>query len=708
MSDATLKAYVELGIIDKMMAPLRAIVRQFDGITKAGKAASKAFELSANLKQSADGLKAFADDVSSLIKKPLDTFTDFEAEMSKVRANTFNGVLTAQTRKEFADLSAAARQLGADTQFSGMEAAQGMTILATQGFAAKQQIEAMPGILDVAAASTESIATSADIATASMVQFGLKATDMGRIGDVLVKTANSSATGLVDIGEALKYVGSKAGEAGVSLETTTAMIGALGNAGVKGSMAGTALRAMLSGLQAPTKQGKSALALLGISTKDKAGNLKEIDVLLAEIERSMDKKFGVGKQGNKRAALLKAIVGEEAASSASILARAAGAGELQKLIAANRGAAGTAAAVAKDMSNNTAGAKKELDSALEELQLTIGEVLIPMLGDLVKGTREVVVEWTAWAKENPEVVKTVGLLVAGLAGFGLVAAPLLKGAAAIATVGEAIKKTALLAAAHPVLAIITAIALAALLIYENWADIGPFFERHWGKILAAVAVFMPALLPIIGAAKLVMDNWEPIKAFFVGLWDVVTTGFTTAMNWILEKINWVGTQIEAFKVSIMSDEELIAYQKAQAEAARATSALNTDNLDRYASSTSAGGVGDFGSGLEARSAADNAAAAVATMKSWWSSNMGPTDNTIKPNEDLAAAWAALQNENLQPAGPPMTVGSKDKAAGPQWDPVTGKAMGELKITVVDGSVAKTETRTDKGSWWTPKVATGRQ
>lgn len=702
MSDATLKAYVELAIIDKMMAPLRAIIRQFDGITKAGKAASKAFELSANLKQSADGLKAFADDLTSLVKKPLDTFTDFEKEMSKVRANTFNGVLTQETRKEFADLSAAARQLGADTQFSGMEAAQGMTILATQGFAAKQQMEAMPGILDIAAASVESIATSADIATASMVQFGLKATDMGRIGDVLVKSGKASNIGLTDIGEALKYVGSKAGEAGVSLEKTTAMIGALGNAGVKGSMAGTALRAMLSGLQAPTKQGKSALALLGINTKDKAGNLKEIDVLLAEIERSMDKKFGVGKQGNKRAALLKAIVGEEAASSASILARAAGAGELQKLIEANMSAAGTAAAVAKDMSNNTAGAKKELDSAIEELHLTIGEVLIPTLGDLVKGTREVVVEWTAWAKENPEVVKTVGLVIGALAGIGLVAAPILRGAAAVNTLISVVRVATAVMIANPILAIITAIALAAYLIYENWEGVSGFFQRHWKAIMIAVGVFMPVLLPIIGAAKLIYDNWEPLRAFFINLWNDVTAAFASAMDWILEKIGWVGQQIEAFSIAVMSPAEAAAYEAeklAEHQAAARASLGEDDSIDP--NSQMRRGSSRF---EDTRAAGVMAADATKEINRLFSS---------LPAEQPSAAqesWSAYMNESLQPApaGPPMKVGTKDKVAGPEWDPVTGKAMGELKITVVDGAVAKTETRTDKGSWWTPKVATGRQ
>jgi TP901 family phage tail tape measure protein len=707
MTDTTMKAAVELSLIDRLLAPLRAIIRQFDNVTRAAKAASAAFALSANLKQSADAVKGFADDLAGIVKKPIDTFISFEEEMSKVRANTFNGVLTAETRKEFEQLSATARQLGADTQFSGMQAAQGMTILATQGFAAKQQIAAMPGILNVAAASAESIASAADIGTAAMTQFGLKAGDMDRIGDVLIKTANSSATGLIDIGEALKYVGSSAGAAGVSLEETTAMVGALGNAGVKGSMAGTALRAMLSGLQAPTKIGKSALQLLGVNPKDKSGNLKPLEDLLAEMDRAMDKRFGVGKGGVKRAALLKAIFGEEAAASAGILTRAAGSGELEKLIESNRSAAGTAAAVAKDMSNNTAGAKKELDSAIEEMNLTVAEVLIPTLADLVKGTRELVVEWTAWAKENPELVKTIGLVVGGLAGIGMVAAPVLRGAAAVLAVGDAVKKTAIYMRTHPILAIISAIAFAAYLIYDNWEPISAFFQKHWKAIMIAVGVFMPVLLPIIGAAKLIYDNWEPIRAFFINLWNDITEAFTSAINWIMDKIGWVGEQVEAFSISVMSPTEAVAYaaqKAANAKEAGKAAGLFADDLVGDPNSGTRSGVSRF---EDTRAAGEMASNAVRDMRQAWTS-LAPveSDTARQQREAVEAAWSNLQNETLQPAGPAMKIGTKDQPIA--WDPATGKATGELKITVVDGAVAKTETRTDKGSWWTPKVATGRQ
>ncbi len=554
-------ASLELGFIDRLTAPLRAMTKNFGSLETAGKRAAAAFDLSSKMKQSADNLKGFSSEVAGVVEKPIRTFMDFEKQMSKVRAATFNGDQSAEAKQGFADLSAAARKLGAETQFSGMEAAQGMEILATQGFAAAQQVAAMPGILNIAAASTESIATSAEIATASMNQFGMKAEDMGRIGDVLIKTANATSTGLVDIGEALKYSGTEAAKAGISIEKTTAMIGVLGNAGVKGSMAGTAIRAMLSGFQAPSRQGKSALHFLGINTKDKRGNLKPIEDLLAEMNTAMDKKFGVGKQGNKRAALLKAIFGEEAKSAAGILMAQAGSGDLQKIIAANMAAAGTAAQVAADVSNNAAGAAGELDSALEELYLTVGERLIPKVTELLKWGDETVTMVTDWAKANPELVRTVAMIAGSLAAVGFIVSPVIKGIAALttiwggltyawglaATAGELLvgvfKMLRLAVLSNPIVAVIAGIAVAAVLIYKNWDTLVAWWGRLWdslpGPVQAAIRLTTVPIRMLIRAGQWIYENWGGIGEWFRGLWDSLPAPVTAAIGIITSPLTWL-------------------------------------------------------------------------------------------------------------------------------------------------------------------------
>ena len=316
-ADGRFVAGIELGLEDRLSGPLAKLAAKFepwrkrvtsvwDPLTKASKTAEKAFAKAANMKQAADGIKGFSSDVSGLIEKPIKTFMGFEKQMSSVKSALFADEDTAESRKAMEEVAKTARKLGAETQFSATQAAEGMDILA-KNFKdgpqkAQEVMAAMPGILDVAAAGTVSIAEASDVASAAMNQFGLQAKDMNRIGDVLVKTANSSATGISDIGEALKNSGVAAAGAGISLEKTTALIGALGNAGVKGGEAGTALRAMILKLQAPTAKGKSALKFLGIDPKDKAGNLKPIEDILAEIDKKADAKFGADKNGNRRGA----------------------------------------------------------------------------------------------------------------------------------------------------------------------------------------------------------------------------------------------------------------------------------------------------------------------------------------------------------------------------------------------------------------------
>lgn len=669
MADKKFNAGIEISIIDRSSVSLRAIKGGMEGIERAGSKASKAFELAANLKHAADGVKSFTVGITSAIKGPIDKFTDFEEIMSSVRANTFNGEVTAKTQAEFKALSETARKLGADTKYSGKEAAEGMVLLATSGFTAQQQMDAMPGVLNLAASANESIADAAGISAKAMAQFGLEATDMGRIGDVIAKTAQSSQTGLLDLGEALAYAGSSARDAGVDIEQTTALLGVLGDVGVKGSAAGTTLRSIFSSLQAPSKKGKSALAFLGINTKDKAGNMRPIEQLLAEMDKAMDKKFGKGKNGARRSALLKGLFDEANAANAGLLIAGAGSGKVTSKISDNRAAAGTAAKVAADMSNNTAGAAKELDSALEELQLTIGEVLIPTVVDLLKWSKEITVGVTAWAKENPELVQGLSAMAGGIAivGGGLWAMTTAVSAGATAMgfyrgVMEGTNTTGKILTA-------TNKAITAGVKLMNIA----FASTPITLIIAGIAA----------GALLIYEYWEPISGFFTGLWDSVTAGFKSAMDWILTQINWVGEKIEMFKVSILTPEQAAVYaaEKAATVEASARAATNdqygglfSDDLDRQdpnSITSKKAGNGDF----YAKSAEQNAGIATSEIKSAMAGWKDDSD-FAELQDKLGKFYEDSANgKPLMPA---------DAAAGRIFN-------GNLMITVnADGSVTKTE------------------
>lgn len=631
-------------LVDQVTAPVRRLVKGFTDIERTAKQASKAFALSANLKHSADNLKAFSQGVVGLVEAPVKKFMDFEEQMSSVKAATFDltkSMDPAQTKamaESVGELSAKARELGASTKFSATEVAGGMDILA-KNFAgedlqkAKDIAAAMPGILSVAAATRESIAATSDITTAAMNQFGLQAADMGTIGDMFVKTANTSATGLLDLGEAMKYSGVSAKNANVDMATTLAMLGALGNAGKKGSVAGTGLASVLGNMQSGMKKQRGALAALGINVADRAGNMRPIVDLLAEIDRAADKKFGgKGKGGVKRDRWLQGLVGMGSdKESLAILTKQAGSGELQKLVEANRGAGGTAKKVAEEMGNNAAGAAKNLQSAYEELQLTIGEQLIPKVTELIKWVQTITSEVTSWAKAHPDLVRNLGLVVGILGGFGLVMAPVLQGVAAMVTLlgslGKVVGVVFKLIKAHPFIALAT-------------------------------------------AAMLIIEYWEPIKSFFSTLWDGITAAFKVALDWIIGKIEWVMQRVAEAKEAIMNPVGTTTAVIRHIEAIKAQGLLLGFGMLPAIWDTP----------REPDQAAANDPAQVAQLQDW-AANL------------TRGAAARIGELGQAAAGPPAANGPPAAGEGPS--PFTG----ELKITVNnEGKVTKQElqTRGDPG------------
>lgn len=199
--------------------------------------------------------------VGMTLAAPLKTAMDFEAQMSRV------GAVSNSTKEQQVQLTAKAREMGRDTKFSALEAGQGMEYLAMAGFNANQQMAAIGGVLDVAAAAGTELGRTSDIVSNALTGFGLQADQAGRVGDVLTKTFTGSNTTLESLGETLKYVAPVASSAGASIELVAAMTGVLGDAGIQGSMAGTTLRNTFLRLIAPAKDAQKHMKQLGISAE---------------------------------------------------------------------------------------------------------------------------------------------------------------------------------------------------------------------------------------------------------------------------------------------------------------------------------------------------------------------------------------------------------------------------------------------------------
>lgn len=390
--------------------------QQLAAITSAQMRYSKAKETGEKLRGAGIGMTLGATAVGygagAFLSKPI----GFDTDMSRVAALTRMD----KTDPRFTELREQAKFLGASTAFSNSDAAQGEAFLAMAGFTPESIKAALPGVLNTALAGGAlsgdiSLGETADIAASVLNQFQLKASDMDRVGDVLVGTFTRSATSLRDLGETMKYTGPVAAGLGVNLERTAAMIAVLANNGKRGSDAGTAIAASLTGLTAPSTAAEKALKQLGVSVASNTGKMRPIEDVLSDLFKSL-KKFGAVDQ----ISFLKDIAGQEALVGLQALVRAAGTGDLQKFITTYNQVTGESAAVAKKMSDNLGGDLSNLSSAWEGLQTEMSDTINGPLRDLVQWLDDTITSVAGLVKANPELAQT--LLLVGGGALALVAA----------------------------------------------------------------------------------------------------------------------------------------------------------------------------------------------------------------------------------------------------------------------------------------------
>lgn len=314
-----------------------------------------------------------------------------------------------KTSAEFAKLKAMAEDLGASTSFSASEVAQGMQFLAMAGFDAQKMLAAMPGMLDLAKAGATDLATTTDIASNILSGFGLQASEMGRLGDVMVATFTRSNVDLSMLGSTMKYTAPIARQFGASIEDVSAMTGLLGNVGIQGEMAGTSLRALFTRMASPPMEAQKALNRLGIETRDAAGNMRPMTEILAEVAKKTEK-MGSGR----RIGMFTDIAGMNAGSAMAELVGQGGSGAITKFVDILKEANGEAGRLAAEMGDNEAGDIKSFGSAVEGMNIALTQTNSAPLRELIQSATEVVRGITAWVKENPKLAGTLVKVAAGL------------------------------------------------------------------------------------------------------------------------------------------------------------------------------------------------------------------------------------------------------------------------------------------------------
>ena len=290
---------------------------------------------------------------------PVMQAAEFEHAAARLNAVAFSGGgrNAEEDAKAFKALQAQARQLGRDTQFTAVQAAQSQENLARAGFNANEIISAMPGLLDMAAAEGMDLANAADIMASSLRGFGLEASDAARVSNILAQTSAASNSSITGLGDSMKYVAPVAKGLGVSVEETSAMLGIMANAGIKGSQGGTALRAAFLRLSKEPKAVANALAELGIKSRDAKGNMRELPELMQALSARMKNMGSADKMK-----YLSNIFGSEAASGMLAVMEASVDGSLQQLTRLNRESSGQLQA----MSKHTGISIEELRAGMEK------------------------------------------------------------------------------------------------------------------------------------------------------------------------------------------------------------------------------------------------------------------------------------------------------------------------------------------------------
>ena len=322
----------------------------------------------------------------------LRTAVNFEASMAKVKA------ISGATAQEFNSLTASAKELGRTTVFTASEVGGLQLEFAKLGFTATQINQVTEATLNLAQATGSDLAQAAEVAGATLGGFGLAASETGRVADVMAASFSSSALDINHFQESMKLVAPNAKAAGVSLEETTAMLAVLSKAGIKGSIAGTALRRILQEMQ-----GTSGTLTERFAELNKAG---------LDVQGSMDE---VGRR-----------------AGISLLVLAEGSGEVQELTGAYINSAGAAKAMADVMNNTTAGAMKRMTSALEGAAFVIGDALAPALNSVASFITGLASSFSDLSKNTQKNILIVAGLVAALGPLLIILPTLISGLSIIA------------------------------------------------------------------------------------------------------------------------------------------------------------------------------------------------------------------------------------------------------------------------------------
>ena len=467
--------------------------------------AAKAEKVGGTLTSVGQKLLPLSTGIAGLGVAAVKTTADFDSEMSKVSA------ISGATGTDLDKLRGKAREMGAKTKFSASEAAQGMQYMAMAGWKTQDMMDGLEGIMNLAAASGEDLASTSDIVTDALTAFGLSAKDSSHFSDILAAASSNANTNVSMMGETFKYAAPVLGSLGYTAEDAALAIGLMANAGIKSSQAGTSLRGAITNLAKPTDTVAAAMDKYGISLTDSSGKMLSLRELMEQLRQKLG---GLSKAEQAQAAA--ALFGKEAMSGMLAIINGSDK-DFEKLAGAIDNCDGSSEKMANTMNDNLQGQITILMSQLQELAISFGEILMPKIRDIVTHIQNFVDKLNAMDEGQKETILRIGMFVAALA-------PMLMG------LGKVITFSANVSRALGTLS-------AGLVKAGGFSGV---FTKALGLITSPAAIVVGVIAAITAVIIHLWNTNEDFRNTITAIWQKIKDAFTTFAAGISERLSALG------------------------------------------------------------------------------------------------------------------------------------------------------------------------
>jgi TP901 family phage tail tape measure protein len=467
--------------------------------------AAKAEKVGGTLTSVGQKLLPLSTSIAGLGVAAVKTTADFDSEMSKVSA------ISGATGTDLDKLRGKAREMGAKTKFSASEAAQGMQYMAMAGWKTQDMMDGLEGIMNLAAASGEDLASTSDIVTDALTAFGLSAKDSSHFSDILAAASSNANTNVSMMGETFKYAAPVLGSLGYTAEDAALAIGLMANAGIKSSQAGTSLRGAITNLAKPTDTVAAAMDKYGISLTDSSGKMLSLRELMEQLRQKLG---GLSEAEQAQAAA--ALFGKNAMSGMLAIINGSDK-DFEKLAGAIDNCDGSSEKMANTMNDNLQGQITILMSQLQELAISFGEILMPKIRDIVTHIQNFVDKLNAMDEGQKETILRIGMFVAALA-------PMLMG------LGKVITFSANVSRALGTLS-------AGLVKAGGFSGV---FTKALGLITSPAAIVVGAIAAITAVIIHLWNTNEDFRNTITAIWQKIKDAFTIFAAGISERLSALG------------------------------------------------------------------------------------------------------------------------------------------------------------------------